>query len=78
MSTKHYVFLQEMKELEESVSKSYQDQLSQLHQSLESKDKELAELSRVSAEQKHGIEDLSERLGASMQSCTEANEIITR
>ncbi|KAL1548700.1 golgin subfamily B member 1-like isoform X2 [Salvia divinorum] len=67
----------EMKELEESVSKSFQDQLSQVNQFLESKDKELAELNRMSAEQKHGIEDLNERLGASMQSCTEANEIIT-
>ncbi|XP_047976283.1 uncharacterized protein LOC125218613 isoform X2 [Salvia hispanica] len=68
----------EMKELNESVSKSFQDKLSQLNQFLESKDKELAELSRISAEQKHGIEDLNERLSASMQSCTEANEIIAR
>ena len=67
-----------MKELNESVSKSFQDKLSQLNQFLESKDKELAELSRISAEQKHGIEDLNERLSASMQSCTEANEIIAR
>lgn len=67
-----------MKELKESISKSYQDQLSQLNLSLECKDKELAELSRISAEQKHGIEDLNERLSASMQSCAEANEIITR
>lgn len=66
----------EMKELKESVAKSYHDQLSQLNQSLESKDKELTELSRISAEQKHGIEDLNERLSASMQSHTEANEII--
>lgn len=66
----------EMKELKESVSKSYHDQLSQLNQSLESKDKELTELGRISAEQKHGIEDLNERLSSSMQSCTEANEII--
>ncbi|KAH6779791.1 hypothetical protein C2S52_011028 [Perilla frutescens var. hirtella] len=66
----------EMKELKESVSKSYHDQLCQLNQSLEFKDKELAELSRISADQKHGIEDLNERLSASMQSYTEANEII--
>lgn len=64
--------------MKDSVSKPYQDQLSQLNQSLECKDKELAELSRISAEQKHGIEDLNERLSASMQSCAEANEIITR
>ncbi|XP_047949755.1 golgin subfamily B member 1-like isoform X2 [Salvia hispanica] len=67
----------EMKELKESVSNSFLDQLSQMNQFLESKDKELAELNRMSAEQKHGIEDLNERLSASMQSCTEANEIIT-
>ena len=70
--------MQEMKELKESVSNSFLDQLSQMNQFLESKDKELAELNRMSAEQKHGIEDLNERLSASMQSCTEANEIITR
>ncbi|KAL3829586.1 hypothetical protein ACJIZ3_018388 [Penstemon smallii] len=66
----------EMRELEESVSKSYLDQLNELNQSLEAKDKNLAELNRVSAEQKHGIEDLDQRLSASMQSCVEANEII--
>ncbi|KAL8495459.1 hypothetical protein ACS0TY_019559 [Phlomoides rotata] len=66
----------EMKELKDSVSKSYLDQLSQLNLSLEGKDKELAELNRISTEQKHGIEDLNERLCASMQSCIEANEII--
>lgn len=64
--------------MKDSVSQSYRDQFIQLNQSLESKDKELTELSRISAEQKHGIEDLNERLTASMQSCTEANEIITR
>ncbi|KAL6495431.1 hypothetical protein OROGR_029994 [Orobanche gracilis] len=66
----------ELRELKESVAKSYQDQLSQLNQSLEAKEKELAELNKISAEQKHGIEELNERLGASTQSCLEANEII--
>ncbi|GER57487.1 SMAD/FHA domain-containing protein [Striga asiatica] len=66
----------ELKELRESVAKSYEDQLSQLNHHLEAKDKELAELNKISAEQKHGIEDLNERLGASIQSCLEANEII--
>ncbi|KAL6569408.1 hypothetical protein OROMI_013922 [Orobanche minor] len=66
----------ELRELKESVAKSYQDQLSQLNQSLEAKEKELAELNKLSAEQEHGIEDLNERLGASTQSCLEANEII--
>ncbi|XP_051121776.1 uncharacterized protein LOC127245114 isoform X2 [Andrographis paniculata] len=66
----------EMRELKESVSKSYHDQLIELKQSLEAKEKELSELNRVLAEQKHGIEDLTERLSASTQSCHEANEII--
>ncbi|CAA0820813.1 SMAD/FHA domain-containing protein [Striga hermonthica] len=66
----------ELKELRESVAKSYQDQLSQLNHQLETKDKELAELNKISAELRHGIEDLNERLGASIQSCLEANEII--
>ncbi|GFP82282.1 hypothetical protein PHJA_000371400 [Phtheirospermum japonicum] len=66
----------ELRELKESVTKSYQDQLSQLNQSLEAKEKELAELNKISAEQKQGMEDLNERLIASTQSCLEANEII--
>ncbi|PIN23781.1 Non-specific serine/threonine protein kinase [Handroanthus impetiginosus] len=66
----------EMRELKESVSKSYLDRLSELNQSLDAKEKELAELNRISSEQKHAIEDLNERLSASMQSCVEANEII--
>lgn len=45
---------------------------------LEGKQKELSEVLRISAEQKHAIEDLSERLTASKQSCAEANEIMNR
>lgn len=70
--------LQEMKEIKESVTKSYLDQLKTLHDMLDAKQKELAEVNRISAEQKHAIEDLNERLSASMQSCTEANEIMKR
>ncbi|CAA2985248.1 Hypothetical predicted protein [Olea europaea subsp. europaea] len=66
----------EIRELKESVSKSYIDQLSELRKSLEAKEKELTELNRISSEQKHSIEDLNERLSASVQSCVEANEII--
>ncbi|KAK4738659.1 hypothetical protein R3W88_002356 [Solanum pinnatisectum] len=66
----------EMKELKESVSQSYLEQLKEVHQLLEAKGKELVDTSRVSAEQKHGLEDLNERLSASEQSCFEANEII--
>ena len=42
------------------------------------KQKELGDLNRASAEQKHAIEDLDERLSASIQSCAEANSIISR
>ncbi|KAJ8447361.1 hypothetical protein Cgig2_013138 [Carnegiea gigantea] len=66
----------EMKELRESISKSYQDQLNDLIESLEITKKELTEVNKTSAEQKYTIEDLNERLSAALQSCTEANEIM--
>ncbi|KAL3381204.1 hypothetical protein AABB24_001372 [Solanum stoloniferum] len=66
----------EMKELKESVSQSYLEQLKEVQQLLEAKGKELVDISRVSAEQKHALEDLNEGLSASEQSCFEANEII--
>ncbi|KAJ7951000.1 SMAD/FHA domain-containing protein, putative isoform 1 [Quillaja saponaria] len=66
----------EMRVVKESVTKSYLDQLKELHHLLEIKQKELGEVSKVSAEQKHAMEDLNERLSASMQSCAEANSII--
>ncbi|VFQ94633.1 unnamed protein product [Cuscuta campestris] len=66
----------EMKDLRDSVSKSYHDQIKELNRLLEFKDKECIESSRISAEQKHNLEDLNERLNASEQSCIEANEII--
>ncbi|MCD7454079.1 hypothetical protein HAX54_023440 [Datura stramonium] len=67
----------EMKELRESVSKSYLEQLKEVQVLLEAKEKELVDSSRISAEQKHALEDLNERLNASEQSCVEANEIIS-
>ncbi|XP_009757516.1 uncharacterized protein [Nicotiana sylvestris] len=67
----------EMKELRESVSKPYLEELKELQQSLEAKEKELVESNRISAEQNHALENLNERLGASEQSCVEANEIIS-
>ncbi|XP_024019022.1 stress response protein NST1 isoform X1 [Morus notabilis] len=66
----------EMKEMKESISKSYADQLKELHHMVEIKQNELVEVNRISAEQKHAIEDLNERLSASTQSCNEANEIM--
>ncbi|KAL4377460.1 hypothetical protein GQ457_02G000400 [Hibiscus cannabinus] len=67
----------EIKEIKESVANSYLDQLKELENLLDVKQKELVEAKRISAEQKHAIEDLNERLSASMQSCAEANERIT-
>ncbi|XVF22688.1 hypothetical protein REPUB_Repub12eG0192600 [Reevesia pubescens] len=64
----------EIKEIKESVANSYLDQLKELKTLLDVKQKELVEVNRISAEQKHAIEDLNERFTASMQSCTEANE----
>ncbi|KAL9234394.1 hypothetical protein vseg_009273 [Gypsophila vaccaria] len=66
----------EMKELRDSVSKPYLDQLNVLNESLETTKSELADVNRNSAEQKHTIEDLNVKLTAALQSCTEANEII--
>jgi uncharacterized coiled-coil protein SlyX len=45
---------------------------------LDAKQKELVEVNRISAEQKHVLEDLNERLTASRQSCNEANEVMKR
>ncbi|KAI4356821.1 hypothetical protein L6164_000808 [Bauhinia variegata] len=67
----------ELKYAKESVSKCYLDQLTELQKMVDLKQKELGEVNRVSAEQKHAIEDLNERLSASMQSCAEANAIIS-
>ncbi|XP_007052024.2 PREDICTED: CAP-Gly domain-containing linker protein 1 isoform X1 [Theobroma cacao] len=65
-----------IKEIKESVANSYLDQLQELNNLLDVKQKELVEVNRISAEQKHAIEDLNLRLTASIQSCTEANEIM--
>lgn len=67
-----------MKEMKESISKSYANKLEELHHMIEVKQSELVEVNRISAEQKHAIEDLNERLSASIQSCNEANEIMNR
>ncbi|XP_021756236.1 putative protein tag-278 isoform X2 [Chenopodium quinoa] len=66
----------EMKDLKVSVSKSYDDQLNELNVSLESTKKELTEVNKSFAEQKHAVEDLNERLSAALQSSTETNEIV--
>ncbi|XP_027360626.1 early endosome antigen 1 isoform X2 [Abrus precatorius] len=67
----------ELKSVKESVAKCYLEQLKELQETVDLKQKELGDLNRVSAEQKHALEDLNERLSASMQSCAEANAIIS-
>ncbi|KAJ9556423.1 hypothetical protein OSB04_011037 [Centaurea solstitialis] len=67
----------EKKNLKESISKTYVDELKEARNLFEAKQKELAEVNKISSEQKHAMVDLNERLDASVQSCTEANEIIT-
>lgn len=61
-----------------SISRSYLEQVKGLQDMVDMKQKELLEMHKSSAEQKHVIEDLNERLSASMQSCAEANEIMDR
>jgi uncharacterized coiled-coil protein SlyX len=64
--------------MKESVAKSYLDHIKELQNMLDAKQKELVEVNRISAEQKHVLEDLNERLTASRQSCNEANEVMKR
>ncbi|CAH8320025.1 unnamed protein product [Eruca vesicaria subsp. sativa] len=66
----------EIKQMKESVAKSFQDELMELRELIDTKQKELAQVNKVSAEQKHSIDDLGERLSGSLQSLSEANEII--
>ncbi|RID61351.1 hypothetical protein BRARA_E00508 [Brassica rapa] len=66
----------EIKQMKESVSKSFQNELTELRELIDTRQKELAQVNKVSAEQKHSIDDLGERLSGSLQSLSEANEII--
>ncbi|WJX76973.1 hypothetical protein P8452_60327 [Trifolium repens] len=67
----------ELKSTKESVTKCYLDQIKDLQQMVDLKQKELGDVNRASAEQKHALEDLNERLSSSMQSCAESNELIS-
>ncbi|KAI3756845.1 hypothetical protein L1987_56668 [Smallanthus sonchifolius] len=66
----------EKKNLKESVEKTYVDDLKEIRDLFEAKQKELVEVNKITSEQKHAMVDLNERLNASIQSCTEANEIM--
>ncbi|PWA70812.1 hypothetical protein CTI12_AA284810 [Artemisia annua] len=66
----------EKKNLKESISQTYVDELKEMSSSLEAKQKELVEVNKISSEQKNALEDLNERHNALVQSCTEADEIM--
>ncbi|KAG9445097.1 hypothetical protein H6P81_016437 [Aristolochia fimbriata] len=66
----------EIKLLKESLSNSYLGQVKELQRTLEVKEKELDVVSATSAERQHAVEDLNERLTASIQSRKDADEII--
>ncbi|XP_071716551.1 uncharacterized protein [Rutidosis leptorrhynchoides] len=66
----------EKKNLKESITNTYIDELKEMRTMFEAKQRELDEVNKTSSEQKHAMVDLKERLDASMQSCTEANEIM--
>ncbi|GKB37025.1 myosin-11 isoform X2 [Tanacetum coccineum] len=68
----------EKKNLKESISQTYTDELKEMRSSLEAKQKELVEVNKISSEQKYALEDLNERHNALVQSCTEADEIMRR
>ncbi|KAE9610724.1 putative transcription factor interactor and regulator FHA-SMAD family [Lupinus albus] len=67
----------ELNSVRESTEKRYLDQVKELQLIVDLKQKELVEFHKASAEQKHAMEDLNERLSASVQSCSEANDIIS-
>ncbi|CAK8542237.1 unnamed protein product [Lathyrus sativus] len=67
----------ELKSAKESVTKCFLDQIEGLQQTVDLKQKELGDVNKAFAEQKHALEDLNERLSSSMQSCAESNELIS-
>ncbi|KAJ0258613.1 SMAD/FHA domain-containing protein [Hirschfeldia incana] len=66
----------EIKKMKESITESFQNDLIELRELVDTRQKELAQVNKVSAEQKHSIDDLGERLSGCLQSLSEANEII--
>lgn len=70
--------LQEINEMKASIEKSYSEQLQELHQLVEVKQKDLEVINKSFSEQKHAMVDLNERLTAYSQSIAEAKEIMDR
>lgn len=72
------ISMQELKDLKENVSSSYLDQIKELRQTLDVKQREIDEQSTSLAELRHSTDDLKERLRLSDQSRADADEIIQR
>ncbi|KAK9147593.1 hypothetical protein Scep_006350 [Stephania cephalantha] len=68
----------EVKLLKETISQSYHVEIKDLRCMLDEKQKELVRTHAMSAERQQAMEDLNERLRASLQSRTDADEIINR
>lgn len=73
-----FLYFQEKKNLKEAIAKTYIDELKEMRDMFEAKQKELVEVNKISSELKHAMVDLNERLNASMQNCNESNEIMRR
>jgi len=67
-----------LKDLKEKVSSSYVDQIKELRQALDAKQKEIDEQNVSLAESCRSIDDLKERLRLSNQSRADSDEIIHR
>ncbi|KAH9316932.1 hypothetical protein KI387_018701, partial [Taxus chinensis] len=66
----------ELKELQESISASFLEQIKELRLELATKEKEVEETTCLSIQRQSCIEDLNQRLSAASQSRTDAEEII--
>ncbi|XP_078154200.1 uncharacterized protein LOC144549372 isoform X3 [Carex rostrata] len=66
----------EVKELKETISSSFDKNIKELKHALNEKHKELDLLNTVKVELESSIKDLNERLSALKQSCADADEII--
>ncbi|KAK8968516.1 hypothetical protein KSP40_PGU004419 [Platanthera guangdongensis] len=65
-----------LKEQKEALSNSYQDRIKDLLNLVDAKQKELDDTNATSAELQNSIKDFNERLNASLQSRSDADEII--
>ncbi|ONK56278.1 uncharacterized protein A4U43_C10F5950 [Asparagus officinalis] len=66
----------EIKDLKEKVASSFLDQIKELHEDLDAKQKEIDECNTSLSELRRSIDDLKERLQLSNQSRADADEII--